>query len=238
MNAASSTCSQAISSATRNVTSSQASAGGRSARASQDGPTIANSGQARARASRSASSATKKGKKTKGTCGRNTSDSSPPDGPLLSWENRLRQRLASLGSTECLLTWRQSVTPHGHSYSQLAPSTAPHRRDRIWFLGDGYGAVGDSECEGLERHAGDVDAARGRAHAHRPVAAADGRSGSAWAGAEWITGHDGKVRRVKPGVRLLDHGIPARVGRLSAYGNAIVPQVAAEVIGAYMDCVP
>jgi hypothetical protein len=28
------------------------------------------------------------------------------------------------------------------------------------------------------------------------------------------------------------------VGRLRAYGNAIVPQVAAEVIGAYMDCHP
>jgi hypothetical protein len=26
------------------------------------------------------------------------------------------------------------------------------------------------------------------------------------------------------------------VGKLRAYGNAIVPQVAAEVIGAYMDC--
>jgi DNA (cytosine-5)-methyltransferase 1 len=28
------------------------------------------------------------------------------------------------------------------------------------------------------------------------------------------------------------------VGRLRAYGNAIVPQVAAEVIGAYLDCAP
>lgn len=30
----------------------------------------------------------------------------------------------------------------------------------------------------------------------------------------------------------------ARVGRLRAYGNAIVPQVAAEVIRAYLGCRP
>lgn len=62
--------------------------------------------------------------------------------------------------------------------------------------------------------------------------------GSAWAGAGWLIGHDGKARRVEPSIRLLAHGVPGRVGRLRAYGNAIVPQVAAEVIGAYMDCYP
>jgi len=61
---------------------------------------------------------------------------------------------------------------------------------------------------------------------------------SAWHGASWIIGHDGKARRVEPSIRLLAHGVSARVGRLRAYGNAIVPQVAAEVIGAYMDCRP
>jgi DNA (cytosine-5)-methyltransferase 1 len=46
---------------------------------------------------------------------------------------------------------------------------------------------------------------------------------------------DGKYRRIKPGIRLLAHGIPARVPKLRAFGNAIVPHLAAEVIRAYMD---
>ncbi|MFC5039239.1 DNA cytosine methyltransferase [Tianweitania sediminis] len=38
-----------------------------------------------------------------------------------------------------------------------------------------------------------------------------------------------------PPLRLLAHGVEARVGKLRALGNAIVPQVAAEVIAAYLD---
>lgn len=48
----------------------------------------------------------------------------------------------------------------------------------------------------------------------------------AWDDYEWIVGADGKVRRVKPGVRLLAHGVPARSAWVSALGDAVVPQVA------------
>ncbi len=53
-----------------------------------------------------------------------------------------------------------------------------------------------------------------------------------WRDAEWIPCSDGRSRAVEPGTFPLAHGIPGRVGRLRAYGNAIVPQVAAEFIKA------
>lgn len=55
-----------------------------------------------------------------------------------------------------------------------------------------------------------------------------------WSGAEWRIGQDGKIRPVEPGTFPLAYGIPARVGRLRGYGNAIVPQVAAEFIKAFL----
>jgi DNA (cytosine-5)-methyltransferase 1 len=86
----------------------------------------------------------------------------------------------------------------------------------------------DQPCEsqGWEQRSGQLSRARSNSR------------GSAWIGAEWLSGADGKARRFEPSIRLLAHGVPARVGKLRAYGNAIVPQLAAEIIGAYMDCQP
>lgn len=107
------------------ATSSQASAGGRSPLDSQDGPKIANSGQARRRASRSPSQASSLGRMIAGTYGPTTFDSSQPVGPLSSWVSRLQQRLARIGSTECMLTWKESATPAGRQLFRLVPSTRP-----------------------------------------------------------------------------------------------------------------
>lgn len=54
-----------------------------------------------------------------------------------------------------------------------------------------------------------------------------------WSGADWLGCRDGKFRPVESGTFPLANGIPSRVGRLRGYGNAIVPQVAAEFIKAF-----
>lgn len=59
---------------------------------------------------------------------------------------------------------------------------------------------------------------------------------SFWSDADWLGCRDGKFRPVEPGTFPLVNGIPARVGRLRGYGNAIVPQVAAEFVKAFMSC--
>jgi len=56
-----------------------------------------------------------------------------------------------------------------------------------------------------------------------------------WRSADWLGFTDGKWRPVEPGTFPLAHGIPGRVGRLRAYGNAIVPQAAAEFVAAFMN---
>ena len=58
-----------------------------------------------------------------------------------------------------------------------------------------------------------------------------------WSGCDWIACSDGKARPTEPGTFPLAHGAPARVGRLRATGNAIVPQVAATFIRAAMEAV-
>jgi DNA (cytosine-5)-methyltransferase 1 len=120
------------------------------------------------------------------------------------------------------------------------------------------------ECASDTRTVADTDQSGTSEERQERSGQLSGIGGYPWADAQWIIGHDGKARRVGTricrvadgfsvgvaGLRagsdaeevemipLLAHGVKARVGKLRAFGNAIVPAVAAEVIGAYMDCRP
>lgn len=61
---------------------------------------------------------------------------------------------------------------------------------------------------------------------------ASGAGRNPWRHAVWVECADGKLRRTEPGLGLLAHGISERVARLRALGNAIVPQVAAQILSA------
>jgi len=56
-----------------------------------------------------------------------------------------------------------------------------------------------------------------------------------WRDADWLLCRDGKWRPVEPGTSPLANGATARVGRLRAYGNAIVSPVAQAFVKAYME---
>ena len=56
-----------------------------------------------------------------------------------------------------------------------------------------------------------------------------------WRDADWLLCRDGRWRPAQPGTFPLADGIAGRVGRLRAYGNAIVAPVAEEFIRAVME---
>lgn len=138
---------------------------------------------------------------------------------------------------------------------------APHIRQRLWFVADADG--GDAGAEGLQRGGEQRQLAQnggamfvadaecvgrqdgGRAEFQLETESSIGQRDAieqscraSWTDLQWLECTDGKARPTQPGLFPLAHGIPGRVGRLRAYGNAIVPQVAAEFIAAYLECRP
>jgi len=89
--------------------------------------------------------------------------------------------------------------------------------------------MGEPSGPGLEERARGQD---GRG-AVRDEGKAAGARGS-WSDFYLVACTDGKTRRVGSGVFPLAHGVSDRVGKLRAYGNAIVPEVAATFIKAYI----
>jgi DNA (cytosine-5)-methyltransferase 1 len=135
---------------------------------------------------------------------------------------------------------------------------APHIRQRLWFVADSNlagsqqkpepgdydgernakscGGVGDADPERLQGSPNKSDIQKIGANEKRQARFSNGVD--SWSGIKWIECSDGKARPIKPGLEPLAHGLSGRVQQLRAYGNAIVPQVAAEFIKAFMECRP
>lgn len=107
-----------------------------------------------------------------------------------------------------------------------APSVgAPHIRQRLFWVGHSIGP----RLAGWEGKSTNDEE-------ERPSVERTGRdAGGNWNAPEWINCSDGKTRPTQPGLLPVAHGISNRVGRLRGYGNAIVPQIAAEFIKAFME---
>jgi len=88
---------------------------------------------------------------------------------------------------------------------------APHLRERVWLI---------ANASGLGRKEGG-DRAVYRAENEK-------NAGAKFTGLLESTGK----WKVNPGIRLLDDGVPGRLDRLKALGNAIVPQIAYQIFKA------
>ncbi len=130
------------------------------------------------------------------------------------------------GATQWLGLVRGDLETMGYAVGAIpieAASAGSYQlRDRFWFVADrdrGF-SVGRAEIE--------VGRPQGRV-------VVGGVGGGHLQTAECA---DGKWRPIPPpGVRWVGNGIPARVAKLRAFGNAIDPRPAAEFIGAYMSSI-
>lgn len=140
---------------------------------------------------------------------------------------------------------------------------APHIRQRLWWVAhaqcgglqggaipsplpkavlpsedSGASGVGHAECVGSQG-CGEPRGSEGVGISRSQSSGAGTDGGSVqvdgfWRDVDWLPFRDTKWRPVEPGTFPLAHGVSARMGRLRGYGNAIVPQVAAEVLRSYL----
>lgn len=117
------------------------------------------------------------------------------------------------------------VLSNGNGCSQGSFATTPTRHGNTSeSAGSRIGRVGDSNSE-------QTDSAK----QGQPLSSE--RLLRCWNSSRLVACRDGKTRRIptEPAFFPLAHGLPARVVRLRGYGNAIVPQVAAEFIRAFYE---
>jgi len=116
------------------------------------------------------------------------------------------------------------------------PGGDPQRQGAVERAGDGCreetGRMGDASGPRREGRQGE----RCDDGQECPPIERAGGQPNPWDGAAWLPCADGKARRVEPSILPLADGVPCRVGRIRAYGNAIVPQVAAQFVRAFLEC--
>jgi len=151
----------------------------------------------------------------------------------------IRQRLYFVADTEHAERWTEQQAA-GAGSGRGGPG-------RGGELGDsgGAGLAGrqgergdDGALATAERAGGGVYVRPGRPRQAEAEASWRGATSGFWSDCIWLPCTDGKARSTQPGLFPLAHGATARVGRLRAYGNAIVAPAAEAMILAYMEVAP
>lgn len=103
--------------------------------------------------------------------------------------------------------------------------------------------LGHADGEHARGHAGAAPRAEASSERSREpdgclsdVAGSPGPTNGAWSNVEWLPCRDGRRRPTQPGLFPLAHGATQRMGRLRAYGNAIVAPQAVEFLKAVRGC--
>lgn len=137
----------------------------------------------------------------------------------------IRQRLFWLGYAGCKRDELRGIAAnlvYPASQKQIEASEWERGRDAASGSGD---ACGMEHTEGYGRKQWRAESI-GRGFVHR-----------CWDVYNLANCRDGKTRRFESGSFPLAHGVPSRVGLLRGYGNAIVPQLAAEFIQASIEAI-
>lgn len=123
----------------------------------------------------------------------------------------------SAAASEWIKLVRSDLEEDGYAVAAIqieaASKGARHKRDRWWFAAH---TIGDEQSR------------------KEPRGREDGRVGRVIEPFPWDEPWESALSRF----RILGDGLPRSVGATDAARNAIVPQVAAEVISAFMDCRP
>lgn len=250
---------QAILQGTPSAISLQVLESGATHYVNQDGLIVDLFGQVVAHANPLALQVPVKASVTSATCGQSGLNLSSSADLTLFLANKLKAQLSTDGSTLFKMTWKEKTTALGLPVSLLRASVrrisdtdctswrSPQKSDGEggvmeirpgtagkYKLRDEVHLASWPTTSTRDHKGGYVGGAHeGRQDQHGHV----GRNGTTgfWAAADWIDCKDGKTRPVEPSTFPLAYGAPARVGRLRAYGNAIVPQVAQAFIEAYLE---